>query len=714
MPASRHDLRPAPTRAGRARRIAAALTALSASAALAGCGQDADPTAGPSSSDAPVTTHGDADLDGAPDDALARTASLTTEDDCGELLGWITDQAVQRVGPYGLETWYGYGTATGDMAMAAEGAPATTMAPSAADAATRVEDDSSGSAGSSSGTNVQEIGVDEPDVVKNDGRHIVSVVGGVLRVVDATAADPSVIGSVTLDGWGHQLLVDGDRALVLSTGDTTIGALEASAASEAPGVPGGGGPTTLLTEIDLSDPAAPSVGGERLVDGWLVSARMVDGTARIVVQSTPTGPGMTYPDDVASEAGAAAENRRTVRDSALDDWVPRVYEPNGLGGWTSDPVDDCASIAHPTEYAGLGSVTVLTTEVGGPLDDLAPVTVVGDASQVYASQDVLTVAATRWPEVDPMAEQWEGPLVGSGDVATDLHQFSIAGDGPATYLASGAVDGTLLNQFSMSEHEGVLRVATTEGDAWATGGAESESYVSTLERDGDQLVELGRVGGMGEGEQIYAVRFLGDVGYVVTFEQTDPLYTLDLSDPADPRVVGELKIPGYSAYLHPIGDGLLLGVGQDATDEGRRLGAQVSLFDVRDPANPERIDTFDLGDGASEVEWDHHAFLWWADTDLAVLPTQSWGGEQEEAFSGVVGVTADASGLRTAGRLATATGGSGPSAPCPPDADCAIGVGYADPTSRSMVVDGSLWILGGGGLRQADLDTFEPGATVTF
>jgi hypothetical protein len=221
---------------------------------------------------------------------------------------------------------------------------------------------------------------------------------------------------------------------------------------------------------------------------------------------------------------------------------------------------------------------------------------------------------------------------------------------------------------------------------------------------------------MGEGEQIYAVRFLGDVGYVVTFEQTDPLYTLDLSDPADPRVVGELKIPGYSAYLHPLGDGLLLGVGQDATDEGVRLGAQVSLFDVSDPANPERIDTFALGDGTSEVEWDHHAFLWWADADLAVLPTQSWGGQQEEAFSGVVGVTADASGLRAAGRLATAaaTGGSGPSAPCPPDADCAIGVAYADPTSRSMVVDGSLWILGSGGLRQADLDTFEPGATVTF
>ena len=105
----------------------------------------------------------------------------------------------------------------------------------------------------------------------------------------------------------------------------------------------------------------------------------------------------------------------------------------------------------------------------------------------------------------------------------------------------------------------------------------------------------------------------------MTFRQTDPLYVIDLSDPANPVLDGELKIPGYSAYLHPVGDGLLLGVGQDATDDGRTLGTQLSLFDVSDPTNPQQIDTLPIG-GSSEVEWDHKAFLYWPEDGTIVLP----------------------------------------------------------------------------------------------
>jgi Beta propeller domain len=162
---------------------------------------------------------------------------------------------------------------------------------------------------------------------------------------------------------------------------------------------------------------------------------------------------------------------------------------------------------------------------------------------------------------------------------------------------------------------------------------------------------VGQVGNLGRGERIYAVRFLGDVGYVVTFRQVDPLYTIDLSDPGRPRVVGELKIPGYSAYLHPVGEGLLLGVGQDATDEGRRLGAQVSLFDVSDPARPERLDQIPLGQGSTQAEFDHHAFLWWAPRNLAVLPLQLYAPDAPQ-FSGAVGVSVEPGrGLAERGRL---------------------------------------------------------------
>ena len=228
---------------------------------------------------------------------------------------------------------------------------------------------------------------------------------------------------------------------------------------------------------------------------------------------------------------------------------------------------------------------------------------------------------------------------------TEIHKFDISDPRTTEYLASGSVDGYLLNQFAMDEHEGVLRVASTT-TPWGWGsGPDSESRVTILGQEGDGLVEVGRVVGLGETEQIYSVRFLGDVGYVVTFRQTDPLYTIDLSNPRAPKLVGELKIPGYSAYLHPLGEGLLMGVGQDATEEGQVLGSQVSVFDVSDPTDPVRLDTFTLSEGSnSEVEYDHHAFLYW--DGLAIIPIQQywWQEDKEGGFVGAVALRLDADG----------------------------------------------------------------------
>jgi hypothetical protein len=177
--------------------------------------------------------------------------------------------------------------------------------------------------------------------------------------------------------------------------------------------------------------------------------------------------------------------------------------------------------------------------------------------------------------------------------------------------------------------------------------------VRTLqERDG-RLVQVGEVAGLGKGERIYAVRFIGDTGFVVTFRQVDPLYTLDLSDPAKPRKVGELKVPGYSAYLHPVGDGLLLGVGQDATDDGRTTGLKLSLFDVSNLAAPVQLDQFAFGSNSyTEVEDDHHAFLWWEPERLAVVPAIRYDATSAD-FAGSLSFRIDrASGIVEAGRIA--------------------------------------------------------------
>ncbi|HEX8864306.1 MAG TPA: beta-propeller domain-containing protein, partial [Lentzea sp.] len=192
-----------------------------------------------------------------------------------------------------------------------------------------------------------------------------------------------------------------------------------------------------------------------------------------------------------------------------------------------------------------------------------------------------------------------------------------------------------LNQYSLSEHDGVLRVATTTGTAtpccWRmptdvvpAPSAPTESFVTTLRRSGNELTKEGQIGGLGKGERIYSVRFIGKMGYVVTFRQTDPLYTLDLSNPKQPEVTGELKINGFSAYLHPAGDGKLIGVGQEATDQGRVTGTQVSLFDVGNPASPQRIAQYHLPDSNSEAQFDPHAFLFWPPDGTLVIPVAQY------------------------------------------------------------------------------------------
>jgi uncharacterized secreted protein with C-terminal beta-propeller domain len=248
-----------------------------------------------------------------------------------------------------------------------------------------------------------------------------------------------------------------------------------------------------------------------------------------------------------------------------------------------------------------------------------------------------------------------------------------------------------LDQFSFSEHEGYLRVATTEV------GDDEQSYVTVLADVDQALVQVGQVGGLGRGERIQAVRFIGPVGYVVTFRQTDPLYTVDLSDPRQPRVVGELKLLGYSAYLHPLDDGRLLGVGQDATEQGQRQGSQVSLFDVSQPAAPKLLAHRSLGQGESPAEFDHHAFLWWPATRLSVLPFVQYGDSGPVAAA--VGITVGSDTLTETGRVQH-----------PASAD----YGGSPAIDRSLVIGDRLYTLSQAGLMASNVASLAQEAWVPF
>jgi len=618
--------------------------------------------------------------------------ALQPFDACEDLLSWIKGEALERVSPYGLEgtegPWFGERFAVEESI--GDGDVAT--APSAG----RAGDDGAGVDYST--TNVQEVGIDEPDLVKTDGDRIIAVANGRMYYIDVSRGDPVLVDSVRLgDGWAHELFLSGDRALVMSLSNQFgPGPVPLAEFDYVPY----GNEVSVLMEVDLSDPSDLEVTRTLFVDGTYLSARMEGDTARVVLRSRPTGLVFTYPESNGLRALQKAEdaNRRIIEESTIDNWLPYYVLQDGSGDTIEEGVLlDCTQMSHPEEFAGFNTLSILTIDVADGIGSPAAVGIFADGDTVYASPEAMYVATQRWFDWSTVEDD-EVPLV-----TTEIHKF--ATDGAATiYVASGSVTGFLLNQWAMSEHEGNLRVASTTQPPWR-GGDTSESMLTVLEEDAGELRAIGRVDGLGKGERIYAVRYFGEVAYIVTFRQTDPLYTVDLSDPTSPTVRGELKILGYSAYLHPLGDDLLVGIGQDATEEGRVLGTQISVFDVSDLDNPTRLHRHTISDAHSELEWDHRAFLYWPETGLMVVPINKWSWDErseiESYFSGAVGFTVDReNGISEVGRV---------------DHTQRDGEEFWAPgIRRSLVVGDLLYTVSDSGIEASDLDTLDETAWIGF
>ena len=451
-----------------------------------------------------------------------------------------------------------------------------------------------------SGTNVHEPGVDEPDIVKTDGSRIVAVTNDVLRVVDV--ASRRLTGELPLPahpGAPAQLLLRGDRALVLFP--SALVPTPVPWADQRPY-------TSDLVLVDLSG-RWPRLAGTLTIDGSVVDARQVGGVASLVVRSTPRLDAASPP---------------AIDSATISDWLPRFSLT--VGGRTSSGRVDCQRVSRPVHYSGLTMLTVYSLDLDAPVPGVGqPATVVADGQVVYGTGTRLYIAADdAW-----MTAGRAGPAPTSSSTSTQIYEFDVSEPGRPAFEASGELSGWLIDQYAMSEYDGSLRVVTTTAGTVPGGAAlpASESAMHVLKRRGEALVEVGRLDGLGRGERVYSVRFVGPTGYVVTFRQTDPLYVVDLRDPANPAAVGELKLTGYSAYLHPAGDGRLIGVGQEASARGRVLGTQVSLFDVRDPSNPDLLARYQLNGGRSEAEVDPHAFLFWPKTGLVLIPvTPNWNG----------------------------------------------------------------------------------------
>lgn len=513
------------------------------------------------------------------------------------------------------------------------------------------------------GTNNQVAGVHEADFVQNDGTRIFVLSGPRLYIHRSWPAEQLTrTAALEVEGWPREMLLDAERNRLVITsvvaedrpGSTTGG----RGGAEVPVMDCAGfgcgyasGNTVKVTVVDVADLEAPRVLEQFYLPGGYLSARRVDSAVRLVFSD-----GFRWPSDVRLYPEYSPgiynnrdrlvayidlliqQNEQRIRAQSLEHWLPRGRRVTADG--ETQPLSyDCTSFFRTNGPTGLGLVSVLSLNLDAEDSSPGRTSVVGVPGEVYASQDSLYVASRHW---------WWWPETGQ-TTHTYLHKFDIRDPDQATYVGSGTVEGYLINQFAMDEHDGVLRVATTvelppENPEDNNGGdtvwraPETVNRVVTFHEEGGHLKELGRSVDLAQGERIFSARFMGTRGYVVTFRQVDPLFTFDLSDPTNPRKVGELKIPGFSTYIHPLGDTHLLTFGEHRNEDGtwQDRALKLSLFDVSDLANPRETFTHQLGSMSSHSEAlnEHKAFTYFPARGLLALPFTDWDYTAYDYWSG--------------------------------------------------------------------------------
>jgi hypothetical protein len=505
-------------------------------------------------------------------------------------------------------------------------------------------------------TNVQEAGVDELDLVKTDGLHLFIASDRGLQIVKSWPIDETeLLATINFSGWLRGLFLVDDQLAVFEDYWDELDYRT----------------LTRVHLVDVSNPDDPAITRTVSYEGWLTDARLVDGDVYAVLNQWIELPEDLWTAvwdedlDLPEIAWDAPEEERTaaeaearailapivaehIGDMPVSDLLPLWDDGLGAG---DKVLLGCDQIYAPDNVSHLAMMSVIRLD---PVDGSTGATgLLGDGWTIYASLANLYVAQTSW--------WWWG---WQEEGVSHIHQFELHGDGAPSYEGSGEVKGWLYDQFAMSEHQGFLRVVSTDFRWFGleTEAAAPANHITVLHNEDGALAEVGHVGGIAPGEQIQAARLLGDKGYIVTFEQTDPLFTVDLSDPTSPEIVGELQMPGFSAYLHPIDGDHLLAVGMSGLQDGTLTGLAINLFDVSDFANPMLADQLSLsppaGDGWSwswsEAMWDHHAFTYHRETLTIPAYFEQWDAETGTygGFSGAVSLHATAAdGITELGRI---------------------------------------------------------------
>lgn len=467
--------------------------------------------------------------------------------------------------------------------------------------------------GDYSQTNVQIAGVDEADWAKTDGRFIYQLSG--LNVLISDIADPTkpklaaTIDYSTEEGFNPQeLYIDDQRLIVIGQQRHPVTVMTQENQNKAsefriwPPQPINQMIKAIIYKLD--DAGKPKLERTVELEGNYISSRKI-GSALYMV--TNKYQGMYYPmvSNVKSDTDLAAAFEPKYSDSAISGELKRL------------PLD---SIRYFPESSESNLLLVGAIDLEHDDQEMQVSAFLGSGQTIYASTKHLYVAVNK---TIPTGSTW--------DDETHVHKFRLD-HGNVVYVGKGSVPGKVLNQFSMDEHEGYFRIATTRGNMWASDESISKNNVYVLD---EQLQTVGKLEDLAPGERIYSARFMGNRAYMVTFRNVDPLFAIDLRNPAKPAVLGQLKIPGYSDYLHPYDEHHLIGFGKETIEVPLKgsdqdasmayyLGMKIALFDVTDVNHPKEKFKEIIGDRGthSELLNDHKALLFSREKGLLAFPVQ--------------------------------------------------------------------------------------------
>jgi uncharacterized secreted protein with C-terminal beta-propeller domain len=609
-------------------------------------------------------------------------ASLEAVENCPTLISEFREAAIadmektvdanfQNAIRWGFCQYYDYGES-----LAADGAAYSPGVTSSGDAYGSAPN----SASEYSETNVQVTGVDEADFVKNDGRYIYMLAHGKFRIVQAWPAEQaSEIAAFEIEGDPKKLFVLDDRAFIYSSLDkieqNRYNGWHYREDSEC--TYGydceftGDGHELKITVLDLTEITQPKLVRELQFSGAYLNARRIGNAVysavifpELKIPGIQYSPHQTWRSAICSQThpidleviktefeNLKIENRQLIESADITEWLPNIKEVSYSGDTpqpeqTKSLFDNCDDFYRTQQRDSMHVLSIISTEINGEAP-LQSTTIIGKPGAVYASHEALYVAAKHSQQ--SMSTPWFFNNDRDISEASTIHKFKLTNEPPASqYQGSGVVKGRVLNQFSMDEYEGYFRLATTTGHL---PNPNTHSTLSILEEKSGELVLVGEIDNIAPTEDIRSARFIGDKGYIVTFKKTDPLFVFDLSDPRNPSIAGELKIPGFSTYMHRLDDDHLLTIGYDSDDQGDFAwfqGIMLQIFDVSNMRTPMLTHKAVIGTrgSTSEAATNHLAFNYFRSKGLLAIPiTICENGQESHPYGGHYGDLMTFSGL---------------------------------------------------------------------